>query len=76
MLRQDFTKEQEEQWDIYMRGFDEELRGITGCLLLDDNLLENAYLLGRLHAIVGDDCRSVDYLSYEQVFELIKNYKK
>jgi hypothetical protein len=57
--------------DIYMEGFSDELDGKK-----ERNYKAHyemrAYNLGRLDALVGDDCRSVDYQSNEQILEKIK----
>ena len=45
----------------YMQGFNDELYGTTSTI--EDDVALNAYKLGALHAIVGDDVRGVDYLS-------------
>ena len=55
---------------IYGRGFRDELDQKT--TEIKGELLNRAYNLGRLHAIVGDDCRSVDCLSDEQILKQIK----
>ena len=56
----------------YMKGFNDELHGTSS--IVSDNELENeAYSLGASHAIIGDDVRSVDYLSNEKILKLIKN---
>lgn len=55
--------------------------GFTSCSLNDFDKIKNsnfsdlerkAYLLGWDHYIIGDDVRSVDYLSTDQILELIK----
>lgn len=56
--------------EIYKTGFSDEL---------DDKPAKNykgqlesrAYNLGRIDAIVGDDCRSVDYQSNEEILKSI-----
>lgn len=57
--------------DIYMQGFKDELYGKQ-----ERNYKAHyefrAYNLGRLDALVGDDCRSVDYQTEEQILEKIK----
>jgi len=57
----------------YMWGFTDELDSIPSPVF-DDVLLTNAYQLGRDHAIIGDDVRSVDYLSNQEILTMIKNY--
>lgn len=59
----------------YMKGFKDELNGTS--TVESDNPLENkAYKLGALHAEIGDDVRSVDYLSEEEILYIIKNNNK
>ena len=61
----------DELMGCYMHGFMDEL---------DNNLnydfgspIKNiAYNMGRGHALVGDDCRSVDYLSREEIINMIR----
>ena len=61
----------EELLKWYIKGFHDELW--SGVTPESDIELENkAYKLGRIHAIVGDDCRSVDYLTDEEILDLIK----
>lgn len=57
---------------IFMKGFHDELHStlIDPC---GTQLEINAYKLVALHAIVGDDVRSIDYLSDEQILNDIKN---
>lgn len=55
----------------YMKGFNDELYGTTSTI--DDELSLKAYNLGATHAIVGDDIRSVDYLTNEEILNMIKN---
>ena len=57
----------------YHKGFSDELDG-SSSIVSDDDVENNAYKLGALHAIVGDDVRSVDYLSDEEILKLIKKY--
>ena len=55
----------------YMRGFEDELQGST--MFLSGQQLElKAYKMGCMHAIVGDDVRSVDYLSKKQIIKMVK----
>ena len=58
--------------EVYMWGFNDELDGRKK-MWNPNTLLLKAYNLGREHAIIGDDCRSVDYLSNEQILTLIHN---
>lgn len=57
----------------YMWGFTDELDSKPSPVF-DDEQLTNAYKLGRVHALVGDDVRSVDYLSNQEIINLINNY--
>jgi len=65
----------EELLEVYMNGFTDELDGKEDIkFYLDDHPLKSpAYKLGKLHAAVGDDCRSVDYLSKEEIIKMIRN---
>ena len=56
----------------YMRGFSDELGNLAGKASKPDTLFKRAYNLGRLDAIVGDDIKSVDHQSYEQILNKIK----
>lgn len=58
----------------YMKGFNDELNGTLS--IVDDDIALHSYKLGALHAIIGDDVRYVDYLSAEQILDIIKNEKK
>ena len=61
----------EELMGCYMHGFMDEL---------DNNpdydfgspIKNRAYYMGRGHALVGDDCRSVDYLSNQEIINMIR----
>lgn len=55
--------------EYYIKGFRDELNG-TSSVAPEGELLK-AYSLGVLHAIVGDDVRSVDYLTDEEILQLI-----
>jgi len=57
--------------EAYMRGFDDELGGFQPNET-SYPLLLRAYNLGRQDAIVGDDVRSVDYQSDEQILSRIR----
>lgn len=57
--------------EIYRKGFNDELDGKKE-RKYNGHLETRAYNLGRIDAIVGDDCRSVDYQSKEQILESIK----
>ena len=54
-----------------MKGFRDELDGSTGTP--PDGLGTSAYKLGALHAVIGDDVKSVDYLSDEEIVKMIKD---
>ena len=53
-------------------GFSDELDDVLS-IKFNSELENRAYNLGRVHAIVGDDVKSVDYLSDEEIIKLIKN---
>ena len=55
----------------YMKGFRDELKGSSSIIDDDNPLYLKAYKLGAGHAIVGDDVRSVDYLSNEEILKII-----
>lgn len=59
---------------VYMFGFNNELDGIYNAFQPKDkkSLEYKAYNLGGLHTIVGDDIRSFDYLSDEEILKMIK----
>lgn len=61
--------------ELYMLGFEHELEGEEDIkfYLGDHPLKSPAYKLGKLHAAVGDDCRSVDYLSREEIIKMIRS---
>ena len=56
---------------VYLCGFNDELTGLPE-VIHDDKLDQRAYNLGRLHACIGDDVRSIDYLSNEELLKKIK----
>lgn len=56
--------------DIYRKGFIDELDG-KNPRKYKSHLESRAYNLGRIDAIVGDDCRSVDYQTDEEILESI-----
>lgn len=58
--------------DWYMKGFNDELNGSSS--IVSDNHQENlAYSLGALHALIGDDVRSWDDISDEDILKEINN---
>lgn len=59
--------------EAYMCGFNNELDVKEGISDLNPLLLK-AYNLGVLHAILGDDVRSVDYLSDTEILDIIHTY--
>lgn len=58
--------------ETYMTGFRDELDGRAE-VRNPNPLLSRAYNLGREDAIVGDDVRSVDYQTDEQILNRIRN---
>lgn len=56
---------------IYMMGFDDELWGEPKTHF-DETLYNSAYLLGRNHAIIGDEVSSIDNLTEKEILVLIK----
>lgn len=58
--------------DAYLWGFTDELEGIKSTSIKDP-LCIKAYRLGHDHAIIGDDVRSADYLTTEEILNMIKN---
>lgn len=55
---------------IYMEGFKHELDGEI-VHTYNNDLMNSAYRLGREHAIMGDDIRSVDYLTGDEIIDRI-----
>jgi hypothetical protein len=60
--------------DLYMVGFEDELRS-NPKVEYADTLHERAYQLGRIDALIGDDVRSVDYQTNEEILHRIYNLK-
>lgn len=58
--------------ETYMWGFNDELDSRTR-MWNPNPLLLRAYNLGRQDAIVGDDVRSVDYQTNEEILNRIRN---
>lgn len=54
----------------YYRGWKDEMYG-SSSTLPEDVLINKAYNLGAAHALIGDDVRSVDYLSDEEILKII-----
>jgi hypothetical protein len=63
--------EDNELIEYYLWGFCDELEGIQS-ITFNEPLANKAYILGRDHAIIGDDVRSVDYLTNQQILAQIK----
>ena len=58
--------------DTYMRGFNHELDG-KDVEPQESKLLTRAYSLGRLDAIVGDECNDIDMRTNQQIVNAIRN---
>lgn len=58
--------------EIYLLGFEQELQGVFKNEYEKDSLESRAYEIGSLHAIVGDDVSSIDYLSNEEILKKIR----
>lgn len=56
--------------DIYLKGFNDELDSNI-YYVKENELISKIYNLGRDHALIGDDIRSVDYLNNEQISNMI-----
>ena len=60
--------------EFYLKGFKDELNGSSSISPIEEiEIIAND--LGVSHAILGDDVRSVDYLSNGQIIKLIKNMR-
>ena len=57
--------------EFYMNGFNDELSQKQN-MNCTDPMLQRAYDFGRIDAIVGDDVRSVDHQSNEEILKQIK----
>jgi hypothetical protein len=64
---------EEKLLEHYMWGFTDELDSKPSPVF-DDDLITKAYQLGRDNAIIGDDVRSIDYLSNQEILRMINNY--
>lgn len=65
--------EDEELLKWYNSGWNNELDGTFGQVLFFNSELERqAYFLGGLHAIVGDDVKSIDALTDKEILQEIK----
>lgn len=61
----------------FYEGFNHELDGVKKPNPNPNPLIEKAYLHGRGHAVLGEDIRSADYITHEQILKLIMpDYKK
>lgn len=71
----DMYKEWKDQelLNIYMEGFYDELDGDFDEDKYYGQLQEKSYLLGKDHAIIGDDVSSIDKLTDEEVLNIIKS---
>ena len=58
---------------IYMEGFNDELWSRVDQRKINCNLDGRAYLLGASDALLGDDVRSIDYQSDEEILKRIRN---
>ena len=56
----------------YMEGFNDELNQIHDEAKYKNEILKKSYILGGIHAVAGDDVRSIDYLTNEQILKIIK----
>lgn len=65
------TQQDKELLKWYYLGFHHELGG-KAKTPPEDQILNVAYGLGVVHAIIGDDIPSIDYLTDKQTIELIK----
>lgn len=54
-----------------MWGFEDELKGVSRIIPLGF-LASRAYEIGRSDALIGDDVRSIDYQSNEEILKRIK----
>jgi len=71
---QTIPKEDQYLLDAYYLGWDEcrKQNAVNKAYMYVNKLEKNAYNLGWDHYIIGDDVRSVDYLSHEEIIKLIK----
>ena len=54
----------------YLKGFKDELNG-SSSVMDEDPLHKKAYHIGSNHAFIGDNVRSVDYLSNKEILNII-----
>ena len=69
------NEQEEKLMDIYMAGFVDELRSQPE-VEFTEILSTRAYQLGRVDALVGDDVRSVDNQTNEEILHRIYNIPK
>lgn len=67
----EFTEEDRNLLKWYMKGFKDELNG-TSTIESDEPLENKAYMLGAHHALIGDDLRSTDYLTNEEILGMLR----
>ena len=60
---------------IYKEGFTDELDNNFDSRRVNNNLDGKAYNLGSFHAMIGDEVKSFDSLSDEQILKIIRNGK-
>jgi len=65
----------EELLGCYMHGFMDELDNNLD-YDFDSQIKNRAYNIGKSHALIGDDVRSVDYLSNDEIIKKIRNYER
>lgn len=65
----------EELLGCYMHGFMDELDNNLD-YNFDSQIKNRAYNIGKSHALIGDDVRSVDYLSNDEIIKQIRNYER
>jgi hypothetical protein len=65
----------EELLGCYMHGFMDELDNNLN-YDFDSPIKNRAYNIGKSHALIGDDVRSVDYLSNDEIIKQIRNYER
>lgn len=56
----------------YTKGFRDELYGDSS-VVPSNTLITKAYNIGANHAFMGDEVRSFDYLTVEEILKRIKN---
>jgi len=60
----------EQMLKLYMEGFNDELNGTAQSNV--KHLMFKQYRIGADHALLGDDNRNLDYLSNEEILNLIR----